>query len=98
VFFDDNAVRVTTVGDASQVSVRRIVCKDSIWAELFKASLALWAIAVGVNQAANRSEVAGLELVDSRADSGYTPNDFVAGNTWIDSGHHAPLVTDLVKV
>jgi hypothetical protein len=66
---------------------------------LFKASLALGAGAVGVNQAADCGKVAGLELGDCGADFGDTADDLMAGDAGIDSGHHAaPLVTDGVQV
>jgi hypothetical protein len=69
-----------------------------VTAELFETSLALTAVTVGVNQAAYCSKVAGLELSDCGANLGDTADDLMSWNAWIDSGHHAPLVTDLVKV
>jgi hypothetical protein len=56
------------------------------------------AVTVGVNQAADCSKVAGLELGDCGADLGDTADDLMSGNAWIDSGYPAPLVTDLVEV
>ena len=44
------------------------------------------------------SKVAGLEVGDCGADVGDTADDLMSGNAWIDSGHHTPLVTDLVEV
>ena len=67
-------------------------------AELLETGLTLVAVAVGVNQAADCSKVAGLEVGDCGADVGDTADDLVSGNAWIDSGHHTPLVTDLVEV
>ena len=63
VFFDDNAVRVSTIGDASKMLVRGIVSIDHIRAELLK-TLTIVAISVRVNHAAYRSKIAGLELGD----------------------------------
>jgi autotransporter translocation and assembly factor TamB len=64
VFFDDNAVRVSTIGNASKMLVRGIVSIDHIRAELLKTGLAIVAISVRVNHAAYRSKIAGLELGD----------------------------------
>lgn len=98
VFFDDDAVGVATVGDASKVPVGRVISKDPILAELLQASLAFRAGAVRVNHAADRSEVSGLELCNCRADLGDATNDLMPGNAGIDSGHRAPLIADLVEV
>jgi hypothetical protein len=64
VFFDDNAVRVSTIGDASKMLVRGIVSIDHIRTELLKTGLTIVAISVRVNHAAYRSKIAGLELGD----------------------------------
>jgi hypothetical protein len=69
-----------------------------MWAELLETGSALGAVAVGVNQAADCSMVAGLELVDCGANLGDTANDLMSGNAWIDSGRRAPFVTDLVEI
>jgi hypothetical protein len=76
----------------------RVVSEGHVGTELFETGLALVAVAVGVNQAADRSKVAGLELSDCRADFGDTADDLMSGNAWIDSGYPAPLVTDLVEI
>ena len=49
----------------------------------------------GVNHAAVCSNVAWLEFGDCRADLGDTADDLMSRNAWIDSGHRAPLATDL---
>jgi hypothetical protein len=67
-------------------------------AVLLKSVLALRAVAVGVNQAAYCSNIAWLKLGDCGADLGDTTDYLVSWNAWIDSGHRAPLVTDLVEV
>jgi len=67
-------------------------------AELLKAGLALATVAVGVNQTADCSKVAGLELGDCRTDLGYTTDNLMSGNAWIDSRHRTPLTTDGVEV
>src|SRR5579872_3358385 len=59
---DDDALRVTAVGYVSEVPVRRIKGQDHIRTELFKPGPALGTRAVRVDHAANRGEVAGLEL------------------------------------
>jgi hypothetical protein len=98
VFFDDNTVGIAAIGNASKVHVRRVVGKGHVWAELLETILALGAVTIGVNQAAYCSKVAGLELGDCGTDLGDTANNLMSGNAWIDSGHRAPLVTDLVQV
>jgi hypothetical protein len=77
VFFDDNAVGIAAIGDASKVHVRRVVSKGHVWAELLKTVLALRAVAVGVNQATYCSKVAGLKLGDCGADLGDTANNLM---------------------
>ena len=50
--------------------------------------------AIRVDQAADRGEVAGLNLV-TRPDPGDTPDDLMAGDDRVDGGHDAaPLVAD----
>jgi hypothetical protein len=98
VLFDDNTVGIAAIGDASKVHVWSIVSEGHVRTELLETRLTLVTVAVGVNQAADCSKVAGLELGDCRAYVGNTADDLVSGNAWIDSGHHAPLVTDLVEV
>ena len=96
---DDDAVGVSAVGDASQVLVREVVSEGHIRAELLEAGLALGAGAVGIDHAADRGEVAGLELRDCGADLGDAADDLVAGNARVDRRHHAaPLVADLVEI
>ena len=64
---DDDAVGVAAVGDAAEVLVGEVVGERHVRAELLEARLALGAGAVGVDQAADRGEVAGLELGDRRS-------------------------------
>jgi hypothetical protein len=66
--------------------------------ELLETRLALGAITIGVNQAANCSKVTGLELGDFGADPGDSADDLMSRNAWVDGGHCAPLATDLVEV
>ena len=79
-FIDDDAVGVAAVGDASEVLVRGVEGEGQVRAELLEAGLALGAGAVGIDQAADRGEVAGLELGDCRADLGDTADDLMAGD------------------
>jgi hypothetical protein len=98
VLFDYNTVGIAAIGDASKVHVRRVIGEGHVRTELLKTGLALAAVTVGVNQAANCYNVAELEPGDCGADLGDTADDLMSGNAWIDSGHPAPLVTDLVEV
>ena len=58
---DDNAVGVPAVGDAAGVLVGRVVGESAVLAELLKTSLALGTGAVGIHQASNPGQIAGLE-------------------------------------
>jgi hypothetical protein len=98
VFFDNNAFRIATIGNASKVYIRRVIGESHVRAELLKTSLTLLAVTVGVNQAAHCGKVPCLEFGDCCADFGHTADDLMSGNTGIDGGHRAPLVTDLVEV
>ena len=96
---DHDAVRVAAVGDAAEMLVGEVVSEGQVGAELLEARLALRAGAVGVHQAADRGEVAGLELGDGGADLGDAADDLVAGDAGIDSGHDfAPLIAHLVQI
>ena len=99
VLLDDDAVRVAAVGDAARVLVREVIGEGQVRAELFKACLAFRACAVGIHEAANGGQVAGLELLDAGADLGDAADDLMAGDAGIDGGHHAaPLVAGLVEI
>jgi hypothetical protein len=91
VLFDYNTIGIATVGNASKVHIRRVVGQCHMRAELLKTGLALLAVTIRVNQAAYCGNVARLELGDCGANLGDTANDLMSRNTWIDSGHGAPL-------
>ena len=57
---DDDGVGVAAVSDAAGVLVREVVGEDHVGAELLEAGLALGTGAVGVDQAADAGQVAGL--------------------------------------
>lgn len=57
-----------------------------------------WQLSSESRQAADCGKIAGLELGDSGADIGDTPNDLMSRNAWIDSVHRAPLVTDYMEI
>ena len=99
MFIDDDAFGVAAVGDASEVLVRGVVGEDHVRAELLQAGLALRAGAVGIDQAADRGEVAGFVLGDCRADLRDAADDLMAGDDRVNSGHDlAPLVADLMEI
>jgi hypothetical protein len=98
MLFDYNTVRIAAIGYASKVNIWRVVGEGHVRTELLKTGLALRAVAIGVNQAADCSNVAGLELGDCGADFGDAADDLMSWNAWIDSRHRAPLTTDLVEV
>jgi len=98
VFFDDNTVRIAAIGDASKVHIWRVIGEGYVWAELLESILALVAVTIGVNHAANCSNIVWLESGDCGANLGDTANDLMSRNAWIDSGHSATFATDSVKV
>jgi hypothetical protein len=98
MLFDYNTVRIAAIGDASKVHIWRVVGEGHMWTILLETGLAVETVAIGVNQAAYCSNVAGLELGDFRADLSYTADDLMSGSAWIDSRHSAPLATDGVEV
>src|SRR5947207_1256923 len=94
-FIDYDAFGVTTVGNPSEVLIRRVEGEDHVRAELLKASFALWAGSVRINHAADRSKIPGLVLGNRRADLGNPTDDLMAGNNRVIRGHElAPLVAD----
>src|SRR5208283_712941 len=79
--------------------VGKVVSKGRIRAELLIAGQALGAGSVGIDHAADGSEVAGLEPGDCGADLGNAADDLVSGYAGVDGGHEtAPLVADLVEI
>jgi hypothetical protein len=98
VIFDYNTIRIATIGDASKVYIWRVVGEGHMRTILLKTGLAFRAVTVGVNHAAYRSNVAGLELGNFRAYLGDTADNFMSRNAWIDSRHRAPLAANCVEV
>jgi hypothetical protein len=62
VLFDYNAVRIATIGYASNVLIWRVVGEGRIRTELFETRLTLGAVAVRINQASDCSKVAKPEF------------------------------------
>src|ERR1017187_1294842 len=99
VFIDDDAIGVATVGDASEVLVRGVEGERQVRAEILKPNLAPGAGAVRVDEAADRGELAGLVLGNCCANFGDTPDDLMAWDNRVDSGHElAPLVADRMEI
>src|SRR5208283_2852806 len=96
---DDDAVGITSVGDATEILVRGVEGKPLVRAEVLKARFALGTGAVRVDQAPNRAEVTHFIFGHRRADLGHTPNDLVAGDNRVNRGHElAPLVADRMEI
>jgi hypothetical protein len=89
---------MAAIGNASKMNVWRVVGKGHMWTELLETCLTVRTIAVRVNQAPDCSKVTWLELGDVGAYLGYTTNDLMSWNAWVDRGHLAPLITNLVEV
>src|SRR5208337_5426680 len=95
----DDAIGVATIGDTSEVFVRGVEGEDHVRAKLLEARTALGAGAVRVHHAADRGDVAGLELGHGGADLGDAPDDLMAGDARVGSGHVlAPLVADRMQI
>jgi hypothetical protein len=98
VIFDYNTVRIAAIGDASKVHISRVIGGGHVRTVLLKIGLALLAVAVGINHAADCGNIATLEFGDCRTDLGDTANDLMTRNAWIDSGHRTPLATNGVEI
>ena len=61
VLVNDDALRVSTVGDAPKMFVRPVVGEGGVGAELLDVVVAARAVVVRVDQAADPDQVAGLE-------------------------------------
>ena len=96
---DDDAVGVAAEGHAAQMLLRRVVGVNAVRAELFQALFAVLTGAVGINHAANRGEVAGLEVLDGGTDLGDAADDLVSRRAGVNRGHEAgPLVANRMKI
>jgi hypothetical protein len=98
MIFDDNTIRIAAICDASKVCVWRVKGEGHVRTELLETGLAFGTVAVGVNHAADCSNVAGSKLGDCGADLGDTANDLMSRNAWIDSRHSTPLAANGVEV
>jgi hypothetical protein len=98
VLINYDTVRIAAIGDASKMHIWRVIGESHVWTELLESILALVAVTVRVNHAANCSNVTWLEPGDCRANLGDAANDLMSRNAWIDSGRRAPFATDSVKV
>src|SRR5207245_9641303 len=67
-FIDYDTFGVATVGHTSEVLVRRVEGEDHVRAELFKTSFAARAGSVRGDHAADRGEIPGIVVGNSRAD------------------------------
>src|SRR5919199_965931 len=99
MLFDYDTIRIAAIGNSSKVNIWRIVGEGHMRTVLLKTGLALGAVTIGVNHAADCRNIAGFKLADCRADLGDTANDLVSRNARIDSWHSStPLATNGVEV
>jgi hypothetical protein len=99
MFIDDDAVGVATKRDASQAIVRRVEGEPEVRAEILTSRFAAGTGAVRVDQAADRREVAGLVFGNCRPHFRDAPDDLMARDNRVYSGHElAPLVADRMEV
>ena len=75
---DDDAIGVSAISDAAEVTVGGIERKLQIRAEILESSLAPGAGSVRVHQAADRGEVARFVFRNGRPDFGYAADDLMA--------------------
>src|SRR5579862_359981 len=95
----DNTFGVAAVSHAAQVLVGGIKGEDHVRAEVLKSSAAFGTCAVRIDEAADRGEVAGLEVLHSRADFCDAPDNLMSRNDRVYGGHEfAPLVARRVQV
>src|SRR5215471_20046620 len=62
MFVYHDAVRVATIGDASEMFVRRIESERHVWAELLEVTFAICAGPVGIDHTTHRDDIAWLVL------------------------------------
>jgi hypothetical protein len=87
------------MGDAAKVHVRRIVGKRQVRTKLLEAVLTIAAHAIGVDQAADSSQISGLELGDSRADPRHPTDDLMAWHAGVHGRHDAlPFVAYRMEI
>src|SRR6266496_761677 len=99
MFIDDDAGRVAAIRDTAEVFVRRVERECQVRAVLFKASFALWAGAVGIDQAPDGDEVARFVFGNFRADLCYAAHDLMAGHNRVNSRHElAPFVAHRMQI
>src|SRR5205823_11684735 len=99
MFVDNDAARVPTVGETSEVFVRGVESEGHVGTELLKAGFALRTGTVRINHAADRGDVTRLEFGHGRADPGNTADNLMAGHNRVIRGHElAPLVADRMKI
>jgi hypothetical protein len=78
VLVNNNAVRVATLSDSSEMLIDTTVSPYLVVAVVLVANLAVIAGQVGVDQAANSNKVTNLELGDLGANLGNATNDLVS--------------------
>ena len=61
---DNNAVRVTAIGDSPQMFVGKVVSQRDVGTELLQSGFAFGARSVRVDKAADGREISGLEFGD----------------------------------
>jgi hypothetical protein len=81
------------------VFVRKVVGEGEVRAELLKTGLTLGTCAIGVDQTANCSEIASLELGNRGTDLCDTADNLMARHARVNRGHHAaPLIANLMEI
>src|SRR5438477_12323333 len=88
MFVDHNAFGVATISDPSGlVLVRRVEGERHVRTELLEPAFALWARAIGINQTADSSKVAGPEIRQIRADLSEKAVDLMPRHNRVYSRH-----------
>src|SRR5580704_18179502 len=97
---DHDTFRVAAVGHRrGLVLVRRIVGPGQIRTKLLETGPAVWTSAVGIGDATNADDVAGLVFGDLATNLGHTTDDLMTGDAGISGRYRAvPLVSDLMEV
>src|ERR1051326_6338583 len=95
MLIDHDAIGITAVSNAAEMSVRAVIGKNHVRAELLEAVFAMVTGAVRIDHATDADDIARSVLGNGRASFSDSADDFVARNNRIRRRHElAPFVAD----
>ena len=99
MFIDHNTIGITAIGNAAKMSVRAVIGKNHIRAELLEAVVAMTTGPVRMDHATDGRDIARLIFGNGRADFRHPPDDLMTGNNRVSGGHEfAPFVAHRVEI